>query len=204
MASAGRRSELQVLMFDQNYIHFKPKVAGVMLYFSPEFMRNNQKPNQVNDPWYIPAVPTGKSEFGPPNCPVRALRYYYRYCMEHPELRKDRRRLFVPIKDNNAGKEPSAATISRWICTTIVDSHAAIQNSKSFSRSVKAHEVRAVAASLQLFNKVDLQAVLKAGRWSSCGTFTSFYLGDLCPHTDSLRRKGPVVAAGNIVVISSS
>ena len=119
MASAGRHSEL-------HYIQFKPKGAGVTLYFSPEFMRKNQKPNQVNDPWYIPAVPTGKSEFGAPNCPVRALRYYHRYLTEHPELRKDRRRLFVPIKDNNAGKELSASTISRWICTTIVDSHAAI------------------------------------------------------------------------------
>ena len=92
--------------------------------------RKNQKPNQVNDPWYIPAVPTGKSEFGAPNCPVRALRYYHRHLTEHPELEKDRCRLFVPIKDNNAGKELSASTISRWICTTIVDSRAAIQNSR--------------------------------------------------------------------------
>ena len=88
MASAGRRSELNALRFDQNYIQFKPKGAGVTLYFSPEFMRKNQKPNQVNDPWYIPAIPTGKPEFGAPNCPVRALRYYHRYLTEHPELRK--------------------------------------------------------------------------------------------------------------------
>ena len=85
MASAGRRSELHVLRFDQNYIQFKPKGAGVTLYFSPEFMHKNQKPNQVNDPWYIPAIPTGKPEFGAPNCPVRALRYYHRYLTEHPE-----------------------------------------------------------------------------------------------------------------------
>ena len=51
--------------------------------------------------------------FSTPNCPVRALRYYHRYLSEHPDLRKDRR-LFVPIKDNNAGKELSASTISRW------------------------------------------------------------------------------------------
>ena len=36
MASAGRRSELHALRFDQNYIQFKPKGAGVTLYFSPE------------------------------------------------------------------------------------------------------------------------------------------------------------------------
>ena len=45
MASAGRRGELQVLRFDQNYMQFKPKGAGVTLYFSPEFRRMNQKPN---------------------------------------------------------------------------------------------------------------------------------------------------------------
>ena len=200
MASAGRCSEIQALMFDRKYIQFKPKWAGVTLYFSPEFMRKNQKPNKVNDPWYI----SGKSEFGASNCPMRALRYYHRYLTEHPELRKDRHRLFVPIEDNKAGKELSAATISRWICTTIVDSHVSMQNSKSFSGSVKAHKVRAVATSLLLFNKVDLQTVMKAGRWSSGGTFTSFYLRDLCPQADSLRRTGPVVAAGNIIVISSS
>ena len=135
---------------------------------------------------------------------MRTLRYYHRYLTEHPELRKDRRRLFVPIKDNNASKELSASSISRWICTTIVDSHATIQDSKNLSGSVKAHEVRAVATSLQLFNKVDLHSVMKAGRWSSGGTFTSFYLRVLCPQADSLQRAGPIVAAGDIVRISSS
>ena len=80
-----------------------------------------------------------------PKCPVRALRYYHRYLFEHPELRKGRRSLFIPNKDNNARKDLSAATISRWICKTIVISHAAFENSKSVS--VKAHEVRAVANS---------------------------------------------------------
>ena len=167
-------------------------------------MRNNQKPNQVNDPWYIPAVPTNKSEFGAPNCPVRALRYYQRYLTEHPELRKDRHHPFVPIKDNNADRELSASTISRWICTTIVDSHAAIQNSRNLSGSVKAHEVRVVATSLQLFNKVDLHSVMKARRWSSGGTFTSFCLRDLCPQAGSLQRVGPIVVSGDIIRISSS
>ena len=54
-----------------------------------------------------------------------------------------------------------------------------------FPLKVKAH---AVATSLQLFNKADIQVVIKAGRWSSGGTFTSFYLRDLCPQADSIRR----------------
>ena len=82
--------------------------------------------------------------------------------------------------------------------------YAAIQDSKNLSGSVKAHEVRAVTTSLQLFNKVDLHSVMKAGRWSSGGTFTSFYLRDLCPQGESLQRAGPIVAAGDIVRISTS
>ena len=53
MASGGRCSELQALVFDPQYIQFKPKGAGVTLFFTPEFMRKNRRPNQVSDPWYI-------------------------------------------------------------------------------------------------------------------------------------------------------
>ena len=67
---------------------------------------------------------------------------------EHPELRKGRCCLFVSSKDNNAGKELGAASISRWICTTIVDSHASLQSSENIQGKVKAQEVRAVATSL--------------------------------------------------------
>ena len=95
---------------------------------------------------------------------------------EHSELRKGRRWLFIPLKDNNAGKELIPATISRFICNTIVESHAALEKSKSLPKSVKAHEVRAVATSLQLFAKVDLQTVIEAGRWLSGGTLIHFLL----------------------------
>ena len=65
----------------------QPKGAGVTLYFRPEF--------------------------GAPNCPVRALKYYHRYMSEHPELRKGRRSLFIPLFITF--KELSATSISRWI-----------------------------------------------------------------------------------------
>ena len=66
-----------------------------------------------------------------------------------------------------------------------------------------AHEFCAVATSLQLFSKVGLQSVMKAGRWSSGGTFTSFYFRDLCTQADSIRKTGPVLAAGEIMEICS-
>ena len=79
MALARKRNELQALVFDPQYIQFKLKGPRVTLYFTPEFMRKNQRPNQVNDLWYIAGVLTGKPDFGAPNCPVRALRYYHTY-----------------------------------------------------------------------------------------------------------------------------
>ena len=78
---------------------------------------------------------------------MRALRYCHRYMTEHPELRKGRRRLFVSSKDNNVGKELSAASTSQWICT-VVDSHASHQSSGNIPGKVKAQEVCAVATSL--------------------------------------------------------
>ena len=72
---------------------------------------------------------------------------------EHPELMKGRLCLFVSSKDNNAGKELSAASISRWICTTIVDSHASLQSSEKIPGKVKAQEVHAVATSLYFLRR---------------------------------------------------
>ena len=66
MASAGSRSELHALVFDTLYIHFKSNDAGVTLHFTPEFAENHRL-NQFNDPWYIPAVLTGKPVCS--NCP---------------------------------------------------------------------------------------------------------------------------------------
>ena len=128
-------------------------------------MRRNQKPDHINDPWYILAVPTGtgKSDFGARNCPVRALSYYHRYITVHPKLRKGRCRLFViTITPEKSSVQP----ISSWICTSLVDSHVALAKSKTITGTVKAQEGGCtVATSLQLFNEVDLQAVMKAGRW---------------------------------------
>ena len=195
MASVGRRSELHALRFDQNYIQFKPNGAGVTLYFSPEFIRKNQKPNQVSGPWYIPAVPTGKPGFGAPNCPVRAVRYYHRYLTEHAGLIKDRRRFLSLARTIMPVRSLVHPPFLGGSAPLLFDSHATIQNSRNLSGSVKAHEVRAVATSLQLFNKVDLHSVMKAGR---------FYLRDLCPQADNLQRAGPIVAAGDIITIFSS
>ena len=110
------------MMFDSKYIPFKPKRAGVTL--CEKIKKSVEKIKKSVDLLYVPATSTEKSELGAPDCPIRILRYHHRYMSEHPELRKGKLCLFIPIKDNNAEKELCAATISKWICPTIVESHA--------------------------------------------------------------------------------
>ena len=103
MALAGRHSELQALVFDPKYIQFKPKGLGVTLYFTPKFMRKNQNLHVIKSVTHgISQLSLLERQFSARNCQVRALRYYHRYITKHPKLKKGRRRLFVPIKDNNA------------------------------------------------------------------------------------------------------
>ena len=128
------------------------------------------------------------------------LRYYHRYMTEDLELRKGRHRLFIPFKDNNVRKELSAASISHRICTTVVNSHATLQNSKSIQGKVKAHDVRAVATSLQFSTSRPTSS--HEGR-SGGSTFTSFYLRNLYPQADSRRKTRLVVATREVIEISS-
>ena len=105
---------LQLGPRNKDLVHFW---AGVTLYLR-HFLRKNEKSTQTNDPWFILTINSGREQFGLPNCPVRGLKYYFHYTVEHLELRKSGHLLFIPIKDNNAASELSAVTISRWICNT--------------------------------------------------------------------------------------
>jgi hypothetical protein len=119
MASGGRRSELQALMYDDIYCNFAPYGAQVKLSFNPAFIRKNQRASETNAPLIIPAIPTGKQQFGHPNCPVRALKYYHRRTRD-PSIRKGRLHMFIPLKDVNQGHELSGSTISRWIAQRLL------------------------------------------------------------------------------------
>ena len=144
-----------------------------------------------------------KPDFAAPNCPVRGLRYYHRYMTKHPELRKGRCRLFIPYEDNNVGKELSAASISGWICILmlwiLMLPFRTARVSKERSKLMRS----VLWLLITIFNKVDLQAVMKAGRRSGGGTFMSFYLRDLCPQADSIRKTGTNVTTEEIIKIYS-
>ena len=131
---------------------------------------------------------------------------YYRRKTEDPKIRRGRKRLFIPFKDNNNQKEISSASISRWITTTIAKAHADQGEDSTLRKSlnIRAHDVRAVATSLLQLEGASVTEVMRAGRWASGGTFTRFYLRDMIPQADKIAKSGPVVAGGQVVSLSKS
>ena len=60
---------------------------------------------------------------------------------------------------------------------------------------VRAHDVRAFAASKAFQGVVSLDQILAARHWKAHNTFTKFYLKDLAWADSELFHLGPVVAA---------
>ncbi|XP_069114520.1 uncharacterized protein [Argopecten irradians] len=87
-----------------------------------------------------------------------------------------------------------------WICQVI---KIAYELSNDLSRAkckVRAHEVRALAASLALLNGSSFQDIMSAAFWRGQSTFTDFYLRSLSSHSEGLFSLGPVVAAQSVTV----
>ena len=110
LASAGRRSELHALLFDDKHFLLDKEQRKATLFFAPGFLSKTQRVGETNSPLIIPALPTGKELPVAPNCPVRDLKYYHRRTSE-PSVRKGRKKLFIPIKDNHQGMEISTSII---------------------------------------------------------------------------------------------
>ena len=140
MASARRGSEIQALVFDQS----RTEETGVTISFSPKFTTRYLIKSLTPGTFQRSLLASQRLSL---LLPHESSSLLSQTLTEPPELRKGWRHLLVLIKDNNGGKELSAASSSRWICTTIVESHAALQYSRSFPGSVKAQEVRAMATS---------------------------------------------------------
>ena len=64
---------------------------------------------------------------------------------------------------------------------------------------VRAHDVRAMAASLAFKGGISLEHVLSSCYWKSHNTFTNFYLKDICWENDDIFKLGPIVSAQHIV-----
>jgi hypothetical protein len=95
----------------------------------------------------------------------------------------------------------SANTVSRWLVKVITSAYEAVGHQSDLQRThhVRAHDVRAMAASLAFMRSVSLEDIFQATQWRCHTTFTDHYLRDLTIHSSDLLRLSPVVAAQIIV-----
>ena len=198
LGSGKRRSEIHA--WQHKNIRHQSDWSKVSLFPSPSFLSKNQLAKegpQSVAPVVIPALaPTLDKSLKSDRslCPVRALRYYLD---RTSDLRQHQQLVFVSFK-KGFDKDISPATISSWIKQTVVLCYELSDHQAHTLHQVKAHDVRAFAASKAFQSGVSLEQILAACHWKSHNTFTQFYLKDVAWADSELYHLGPVVAAQQI------
>ena len=170
------------------------------MYPSPSFLSKNQLAEECPDsmaPVVIPALAATldrslKSDRS--LCSVRVLHYYLD---RTSDLRQNKELVFVSFK-KGFDKNISPSTISSRIKQTVILCYDLSDQEAHTLHQVKAHDIRAVAASKAFQSGVSLEQILSACHWKSHNTFTQFYLKDMAWADSELYHLGPVVAAHQI------
>ena len=188
-------SEIHALSIDPGYLRFNQSDGSVSLRTEPGFLAKNQLPSICPDDIMVQnlAITVKRNDFNRLLCPVRAIK---RYLKVTEPIRKNRTRLFLPLKGNH---DINKGSISGWITYTIRLAYKNLSKSKVALLKTKAHELRALSAFCSYFNKTPVEDVIKAAVWSSRSTFAKFYLRDLNRQVENLRLLGPVVSAQKVV-----
>ena len=179
LGSGKRRSEIHA--WQHQNIRHQSDWSKVSLFPSPSFLSKNQLAKegpQSVAPVVIPALaPTLDKSLKSDRslCPVRALRYYLD---RTSDLRQHQQLVFVSFK-KGFDKDISPATISSWIKQTVIVCYELSDHQAHTLHQVKAHDVRAFAASKAFQSGVSLEQILAACHWKSHNTFTQFYLKDV-------------------------
>ena len=147
LGSGKHRSEIHAWLHKN--IRQQSDWSKVSLYPSPSFLSKNQLAKEGPDsvaPVVIPALAPSldRSLKGDRSlCPVRALRYYLD---RTSDLRQNKELVFVSFK-KGFDKDISPATISSWIKQTVILCYELSDQEALPLHQVKAHDVRAFAAS---------------------------------------------------------
>ena len=179
LGSGKRRSEIHAWLHKN--IRHQSDWSKVSLYPSPSFLSKNQLAKEGPDrvaPVVIPALAPSldRSLKGDRSlCPVRSLRYYLD---RTADLRQNKELVFVSFK-KGFDKDISPATISSWNKQTVVLCYEPSDQEALTLHQVKAHDVRAFAASKAFQSGISLDQILSACHWKSHNTFTQFYLKDV-------------------------
>ena len=195
MASSKRRSEIHALSIEESHLRFDSSDGSVTLLCQPGFLAKNQLPSMASKPFKVPSLSRtcGNEDEDRLLCPVRSLKFYL---SRVKSIRGSRKRLFIPLK---GGVDVSAASISRWVASTIKRAYSSLSSRDSSLFKIRPHELRAMSASWAYINHTPLSDVLQAAFWRNQTTFSSFYLRSLECQQDNLYLLGPLVVAQTVV-----
>ena len=200
LASGKRRSEIHAWVTSN--VSNLGQWEKVALFPSSDFIAKNQlarEGSQSVSPVTIPALTTiVDRQFKEDRtlCPVRALRY----CLDRTkDLRGSRSLLFISFKKGHTS-DIRPATLSSWLKQTILLCYKQADQQALDLVQVKAHDIRAFAASKAFYGGVSVDQIMQACHWKAHNTFTHFYLKDLTwSDTDNNMYLGPVVAAQQVL-----
>ena len=170
LGSGKRRSEIHA--WQHKNIRHQSDWTKISLYPSPSFLSKNQLAKEGPDsvaPVVIPALaPTLDRSLKSDRslCPVRALRYYLD---RTSDFRQNKELVFVSFK-KGFDKDISPATISSWIKQTVILCYELSDQEAHKLHQVKAHDIRAFAASKAFQSGVSLEQILSACHWKSHNT----------------------------------
>ena len=200
LASGKRRSEIHAWV--ANKVSNLGQWKKVALFPSSDFIAKNQlarEGSQSVSPVTIPALTTiVDRQFKEDRtvCPVRALRFYLD---RTKDLRGSRSLLFISFKKGHTS-DIRPATLSSWLKQTILLCYKQADQQALDLVQVKAHDIRAFAASKAFYGGVSVDQIMQACHWKAHNTFTNFYLKDLTwSDTDNNMYLGPVVAAQQVL-----
>ena len=201
LASGKRRSEIHAI--ERNSISWPEDKSQITLRVIPEFIAKTQLSADVGS--LQPIVVKSLSQFLSEGmiedlklCPVRAI-FCYLDRTKKEGLVKHKRLLFVSHKPGIC-RDITRSTISSWLKQTICLAYKSSSQTDWDAHKVKAHQVRAFAASTAFYNKAPLGEVLQACTWASHNTFTSFYLQNLSEQMGDRLRLAPFIAGQSAII----
>ena len=200
LASGKCRSEIHAWV--ANKVSNLGQWEKIALFPSSDFIAKNQlarEDSQSVSPVTIPALTTiVDRQFKEDRtlCPVRALRYYLD---QTKDLRGSQSLLFISFKKGHTS-DIRPATLSSWLKQTMLLCYKQADQQALDLVQVKAHDIRAFAASKALYGRVSVDQIMQACHWKAHNTFTNFYLKDLTwSNNDNNMYQGPVMAAQQVL-----
>ena len=171
-----------------------------MLLTKPAFIAKNRLPSVGAHSICLQPIKTvDTSPIARLHCPVRALKF----CLRRTKERGGggRTRLFLPIQQGR--EDISAQSISAWFRQVIRCAYEDLAPGGVAGLRIKAHEVRAVSASVALQRNCAVNDIVAAFSWKSDSTFAKVFLRDRNRQATELDRLGVVAVAQHVLPAAS-